>query len=330
MKEKNTHTDNNYLIKGIVLLLIVPVIFISCAHSGKAANQQVSQDASAQSLAEPTSAEINNEMEEETPSEEMAADAEPDSQEAEDFSEDDLDESFSDEDDEFADDFSDDFGDEGDDFLDDEFEDEDTEGKVTVADPLYYFNKAMFHVNDKLYFWCLKPVATGYNKVTPRFVRTGFKNFFHNLVMPVRFVSNTLQFKIKGAGTELGRFLINTTLGVAGFWDPAEKWFDMNPSEEDLGQTLGSYGIGNGFYIVWPFLGPSTLRDSVGLAGDTFLNPITYLEPWEAAYGAKGYDQFNRLSFHLGDYETLKGASLDPYVMMRDFYIQYRMKKVEE
>jgi phospholipid-binding lipoprotein MlaA len=202
--------------------------------------------------------------------------------------------------------------------------------EALVPDPLIKFNRAMFQVNDRLYFWFLKPVAKGYKKVTPGFFRKGVSNFFHNLGTPVRLVSSVLQGKIKGAGSELGRFLVNTTLGVGGVWDPADKFFGLKSSEEDLGQTLGSYRIGNGFYIVWPVLGPSTARDTVGLAGDFFLNPLYYLEPSELAWGLSGLDTVNNASFMIGDYETVKSTYMDPYVMIRDFYIEHRKKKISE
>ncbi|GAB6095839.1 hypothetical protein JCM14469_20920 [Desulfatiferula olefinivorans] len=217
---------------------------------------------------------------------------------------------------------------------DDFFEDGDDASAVMpeplVADPLAPFNRAMFVVNDKLYFWCLKPLARGYRAVTPSFFRTGVKNAFHNLAVPIRFVGNVLQGKIKGAGIELTRFVVNTTVGVAGLWDPADHWLNLKPYEEDLGQTLGVYGIGNGCYIVWPFLGPSTLRDTVGRVGDMFLDPMYYVRPNELAYGLSALELVNATTFRLGDYEAVKAASLDPYVMVRDFYIHLRTQKIAE
>ena len=202
--------------------------------------------------------------------------------------------------------------------------------ETLVADPFIGFNRAMFAVNDKLYFWCLKPVARGYRAVTPVVVRKGVRNFFQNLSTPIRLVSSVFQGKIKGAGSELGRFVVNTTLGVGGVWDPAERFFGLKPSDEDLGQTLGSYNIGNGFYIVWPFLGPSTLRDTLGKAGDVFLNPLFYVNPNELAWGLSGLDAVNDTSFRIGDYETVKATYMDPYVMIRDLYIEHRKRKVAE
>jgi len=220
----------------------------------------------------------------------------------------------------------------GNDFTDDEldlFDDEFEEDTVHVADPLALWNRAMFHFNDKFYFWVLKPVARGYRVVVPSPVRIGVKNFFTNITTPIRMVNCILQWKWQAANAEFARFLINSTVGVLGFGDPAKRFPKLNPSEEDLGQTLGAYGIGNGFYVVWPFLGPSTLRDSAGLAGDLFLNPIFYVEPIEAAVGIASYKTVNDTSLKIGDYESLKEAAINPYEALRDAYIQHRTSKVK-
>ena len=212
-----------------------------------------------------------------------------------------------------------------------EFFGEDTKEEVVhVADPLSPWNRAMFHFNDKLYFWLLKPLSRGYRAVIPTPVRSGVKNFFHNITMPIRMISCLLQGKGRAASAELSRFLINSTVGVIGFGNPAKRWPELNPSEEDIGQTLGSYGIGNGFYIVWPVLGPSTLRDSVGMVGEWFLDPVSYVHPTEAYLEIWTLDKVNETSFRIGDYESLKEAAIDPYVAFRNAYIQYRKKKVEE
>jgi len=97
----------------------------------------------------------------------------------------------------------------------------------------------------------------------------------------------------------------------------------------DLGQTLGVYGVGQGFYIVWPILGPSSARDSVDIAGNYFLYPVNYISPWYAWLGVRGYEEVNDTSLRIGDYEFLKEAAIDPYVALRDAYIQYRQKMVE-
>ncbi len=207
---------------------------------------------------------------------------------------------------------------------------EDDADIATIADPLEGFNRVMFTVNDKLYFWALKPVATGYRAVVPQPARSGVKNFFSNLGFPVRFVNAILQGKRRAAEAELTRFLYNSTVGVLGFGNPARKHSALNFDEEDLGQTLGRYGIGDGIYLVWPFFGPSTLRDSFGRLGDRFLNPVGYVDPAEAEWALKGVDIINGTSLRIGDYESLKAAALDPYISMRDGYMQLRQAKIKK
>ncbi|BCS98564.1 hypothetical protein DSLASN_41960 [Desulfoluna limicola] len=228
--------------------------------------------------------------------------------------------------------FSDDEYDEDSDFFDDaglidEFEET---PEVLVRDPLAPLNRLMFSFNDKLLLWGIKPISTGYRAITPTIVRKGVSNFFNNLKTPVRLVSSLLQGKMNGAGSEVGRFVINTTIGVLGFGDPAERWFDLHPSDEDLGQALGAWGLGNGFYIVWPLLGPSTLRDSASIAGYFYLNPVGYVKPVRLSIAISAFEQLNDASFSIEDYETLKASALDPYTFIRDLYIQSRAKKVSE
>jgi phospholipid-binding lipoprotein MlaA len=217
-----------------------------------------------------------------------------------------------------------------DDDLGDITEEEGEEEVVQIADPLYPWNKTMYHFNDKLYFWLMKPVAQGYSAVVPEDIRLSVSNFFDNITTPIRFVSNLLQLKVKDAGNELFRFLYNSTAGVCGLADAAKMDFDIRKKDEDLGQTLGSYGIGHGIYLVWPFLGPSSLRDTVGRVGDRFLTPINYINPTETALGITVYDRVNETSFRIGDYEDLKKSAIDPYVSIRDAYVQHRKKKVED
>ncbi len=198
------------------------------------------------------------------------------------------------------------------------------------VDPIEPVNRAFFYINDKLYFWILKPAAIGYGFIVPRPVRIGVRNVFDNVTMPVRAVNNLLQGKVKNTGIELSRFAINTTIGLVGFFDPALDVFGLEPGEEDLGQTLGSYGIGDSVYIFWPLLGPSNIRDSIGLGGDYFLNPLSYLSFSDplTGYGLKAVEVVNKRSLDSGEYEKLKKESFDPYVAVRDIYLQYRRNKV--
>jgi phospholipid-binding lipoprotein MlaA len=209
-------------------------------------------------------------------------------------------------------------------------EEELTERMVEVADPLEPLNRMMYGINDILYFWVAKPIAQVYRDVAPQPIRIGIRNFFNNLTTPIRFVNCHLQGKVKSADRELERFLINTTSGILGFGDPARDKMGLEPVEEDLGQTLAVHGFGNGFYIVLPLLGPSTLRDTVGFVGDQFLNPARYVEPLEVSIGISGVKVTNEGSFHIGEYEDFKSAAIDPYVAMRQVYIQYRKRQIQE
>ena len=211
------------------------------------------------------------------------------------------------------------------------FEKEFETKQLQVADPLYIWNKGMYHFNDKLYFWLLKPLAKGYTKITPDIFRVGVRNFFYNLMMPIRFVNCILQGKGNAAASEFTRFVINTTIGVLGLVDPASQYPLLNlADDEDLGQTFAKYGIGNGFFLVWPILGPSTLRDFIGSLGDAYLDPLIYIDPFEAEMAVRGFNLVNKTSFHIGEYEALKEASVDPYVAMRNSYLQYREKKIKQ
>jgi len=212
------------------------------------------------------------------------------------------------------------------DLLADEFE----EQMVVVPDPLEPLNRLMFQVNDRFYFWILKPVAKTYKGITPEPVRIGVSNFFNNIATPIRFANCLLQGKGDSAGTELRRFTVNTTVGILGFGDPARDKYGLQQTDEDLGQTLGVLGLKNGFYLILPIFGPSTLRDTAGFVGDQFLNPIRYVEPTEASIGISAGKITNETTFHIGEYEDLKSDALDPYVATRDIYIQYRNKKVQE
>jgi phospholipid-binding lipoprotein MlaA len=203
--------------------------------------------------------------------------------------------------------------------------------KEQISDPLEKFNRAMFTFNDKLYFYVLKPTARGYKAVIPEPGRVSVKKFFTNVAMPIRFTNSLLQGKPKKAGVELSRFVINTTVGVVGLFDPAKSYCKMNPYDADTDQTLGHYCLKPGFYIVWPILGPSSARGTAGLVGDTLLDPATYVLKNRWVYtGVKTFQVVNETSLSLGAYEDLIKAALDPYVAVRTAYFDYRQNKVNK
>ena len=199
---------------------------------------------------------------------------------------------------------------------------------VQVADPIEPVNRAFFVFNDRLYFWLLKPAARGYAFVVPEFVRIGVRNAMANVAMPIRLVNSLLQGKVKGVGRELARFTINTTIGMGGLFDAAKSGWGIPASEEDTGQTLGVYGLGHGAYLVLPILGPSSLRDAAGLGGDAFLNPLSYLVDFRTGVAIRAGATVNATSLRIGEYEDIKAAAIDPYLAVRDGYVQFREGQV--
>jgi phospholipid-binding lipoprotein MlaA len=203
-----------------------------------------------------------------------------------------------------------------------------------IADPLAPINKAMYHVNDKLYFWLLKPVTQIYSHTVPEPFRVVFNNAFDNLWAPSRIVNNLLQLRFKAAGNEFIRFIFNTIAGIGGLGDVAAPALGIKKQDADFGQTLGHYGIGHGFYLVLPIFGPSSVRDGVGIAADRFMYPLSYISSSDLTFGeAAGIfagEKVTDTSFHIGEYEAFKDSAIDPYVAMRDAFVQYRQKKVED
>jgi len=221
--------------------------------------------------------------------------------------------------------------DEFDDF-DNEFDDENKE----VFDPLEGYNRWMTSVNDKVYIYAFDPVSKGYAFVIPKPARVGISNVFDNLKFPIRFSNNLLQLKFDHSIKELGRFMINSTIGIFGLFDVA-KAGGVEAYPEDFGQTLGHYGVGSGFHIVLPFLGPSNLRDSVGFTVDSVIAPTTnaslkYQIPnnTEKALGLSSIYYINKNSLHPGEYENLKKDALDVYTFFRDSYEQKRNKEIKK
>ncbi len=204
----------------------------------------------------------------------------------------------------------------------------------TIPDPIEPANRAFFTFNDKLYFWVLKPVATGYKAVAPEVVRVCVRNFFSNLTTPVRLINCLLQADLNCAGIETARFFVNTGL-VLGFFDTAKSRLKLEKQDRDFGQTLGIWGMQPVFYIDVPIIGPSSLRDFLGFVVDLSFDPRTYLAFYISAvsYANTGgwvFDKINEASLTLGEYEELKRAALDPYIALREAYHQYRESKIKK
>ncbi|MBF0322757.1 MAG: VacJ family lipoprotein, partial [Magnetococcales bacterium] len=179
-----------------------------------------------------------------------------------------------------------------------------TQGDMAVSDPLEPWNRVMFTVNDKASEWIVEPLATGYGALIPEGGRIAVRNFFQNLKSPIHFTNALLQGKIQAAGEDLGRFVINSTLGVAGLFDVASLHFNLHGSDADFGQTLGRYGVGDQLYLVWPLLGPSNARDTVGEIGDAFLDPLNYKpEDLLDRVGIKAFSKINQTSLRLEEFQ---------------------------
>ena len=195
-------------------------------------------------------------------------------------------------------------------------------------DPWEGFNRAMYSFNDGLDDYVLKPVAEGYQFILPDIIRTGIANFFSNLEEPIVMINDLLQGKFVQAVADTGRFLVNTTIGLAGFIDVAS-YIDLEKHDEDFGQTLGVWGIEPGPYVVWPFLGPMNIRDTAGWTADWATDPITYIQPPAAGWGTWLLGVVDTRSQLLGAKEVLKEASSgDPYIFLREAYKQQRLNKI--
>jgi phospholipid-binding lipoprotein MlaA len=194
-------------------------------------------------------------------------------------------------------------------------------------DPLEGLNRAVYQFNEGLDKVVIKPLAEGYQAITPTPVDRGITNFFNNLDDVVSAVNNLLQFKFRRAASDVGRVAVNSTLGVAGFFDVATN-MDLPRYDEDLGQTLGTYGFEPGPFIVLPLLGPTTVRDGIGRVGDWYIDPISYLEDDSTRWALRGLDIVDTRADLLGASRVMEQAALDPYAFMRDAYLQRRRNQV--
>lgn len=210
---------------------------------------------------------------------------------------------------------------------------EEAEAQI-INDPWEPFNQAMFTFNLKLDDYVLRPVATAYNSVMPDAAQRGVQRFFKNLGIAERLANNLFQGKFDGAGREVGRFLVNTTVGCVGFLDVADSAFGWRESPEDFGQTLAVYGVANGPYLVLPFYGPSTLRDSAGLVVDGALNPMNYLLSTVQVVAIKGgtavASAVNSRSMNLELFQDVDRYSVDLYGAVQDAYMQRREQAIKE
>lgn len=198
-------------------------------------------------------------------------------------------------------------------------------------DPWEGFNEKTFSFNREILDrFLLKPVATGWDFIFPDLVQRGFRNMFDNLDVVRRVVNNTLQWKLAGAGTELARFTINSTIGVAGFFDIAKDGFGIEQKDEDTGQTFGVWGMGPGPYLVLPFLPPMNVRDGVGYALDSAMFPPAYFIPWWGSLAGTFTETVNERSLNLDRFERVAEATVDLYGAVRNAYLQRRAAAIKQ
>jgi phospholipid-binding lipoprotein MlaA len=199
-------------------------------------------------------------------------------------------------------------------------------GKPDPRDPWERFNRASFKLNDALDRAILRPTARAYVKVTPRLVRTGISNFFSNLETATTLVNDALQGKGRAVGQDTARLLLNTTLGLGGLFDPATA-AGIEKNDEDFGQTLGSWGVESGPYLMVPFLGPSTLRDAIARVPDRFTDPTHYLEDDSTRFTITAVEVLD-LRAGLLSLDRQLEESFDRYAFVRNAWLQRREYKV--
>ena len=199
------------------------------------------------------------------------------------------------------------------------------------SDPWESFNEKMFWFNrEVLDRYVLKPIATAWDFLFPDQVQRSIHNAFDNLAVVRRVVNNSLQLKFTGAAKEVARFTINSTVGLAGFFDVAKEGFGIEQSDEDTGQTFGVWGMGPGPYLVLPFLPPLTVRDGIGFALDSAMTPYTYFIPWYATIGSQATNIINERSLNLDRFERVADSTIDLYGAVRNAYLQRRAAAIRQ
>ena len=197
---------------------------------------------------------------------------------------------------------------------------------ATEEDPWESVNRPIFQFNDFVDTYALKPLAQGYEFVTPQFLEDGIHNMFGNVGDVGNLANNLLQGKLEAAGVDTSRVLFNTTFGLLGFFDVATK-MELRKSDEDFGQTLGVWGVSSGPYVVLPLLGPSTGRDAVAKIPDSLLEPYPYINDVPARNLTRGVDVVDTRASLLSVEKLISG---DKYVFIRNAYLQNREFKVTD
>ncbi|MDA3966447.1 MlaA family lipoprotein [Helicobacter sp. WB40] len=192
-----------------------------------------------------------------------------------------------------------------------------------VNDPLENYNRFMSDVNWQLYDYVFSPMLDVYNTVVPLGFRMGVYNFFNNLFSPLNILTNLLSFRMEETYNEVGRFALNSTVGIFGVFDIATS-NGLYANKSDFGVLFGRYGFGSGFYLVLPILGPSNLRDSIAMPLDSLIYPINYLDPFYLSVGVRALKEINYFVVNKPRFDEFRKDSSDSYLLIRDSYEQYR------
>lgn len=194
--------------------------------------------------------------------------------------------------------------------------------QADFTDPLEFINRPIFAFNDVLYSYFMIPLSRGYNKIMPDPAKTGVSHFFANIREPINGINNLLQGKGAALGSNVSRFMINSTLGVLGLFDPAEAWFGIEGRVSYLDDTLRSYAVGYGSYIVLPFLGSSDLRNGFSVIVESIASPIHQITDDPQTSYLQAYEGFHDAVPKLLAYEDLRKDKDDPYVFFRNLHMQ--------
>jgi phospholipid-binding lipoprotein MlaA len=217
-----------------------------------------------------------------------------------------------------------------------DWDDDGDEYTLKVNDPYENWNRKVFNLNHGLYMHAFKPLSKGYDFIVPQRLQSGFSNVFTNIRMPVRFFNSLFQGKYKGAATEFASFMVNTTAGIGGFLNPA-KAMHLKSYNEDFGQTLAHHGMNEGPFIIWPLIGPSNGRDTIGTLIDNAFNPLFWFGTLDVAIesdvlrGVRTVKRVNNYSYSIRDnYDALMDGAIDPYIALQNAYINNRNKNIKE
>ena len=210
-----------------------------------------------------------------------------------------------------------------------ELDAEDIYAQKLVPDPWEGFNRKMHGFNNAADKFVLRPLAVGYKKITPEPVQAGVSRFFANLSMPVTVVNQALQGRPGDATRSLGRFAVNTTVGIVGVFDPASHFGMPGRNDEDFGQTLATWGWRDSRYLVLPLLGPRTVRDALGIVGDQPLSPIAQIQDGGVASGLQALEIVD-VRTRLLPIDQFRRDALDDYVFVRDAWIQRRNHQIQQ